>query len=189
MLWLVHTLSSAPEVRGFMRFLMDLLVAALVLVGLAVVSELVLRREMLEGVAFAVDGDTLDLGGRHVRLAGIDAPELRQECTRDRRSSSSSGSTSWACGDAARRRLEEALRKGAVTCTGSSLDKYGRPLARCVIGQMDLSDLMVREGFAVAYRGRDYAGAEADARAARRGIWSGSFQPPADYRAEHPRTL
>lgn len=184
-----------------MRLFLDLLVAALILVGLAVVSEFVLRREVLEGVAVAVDGDTLDLGGQHVRLAGIDAPELRQSCTRDRssrfsprpslRSGSSAGSSSgsWACGDAARRTLEEALRKGAVTCAASSLDKYGRPLARCVIGPVDLSDLMVREGFAVAYRGRDYAGAEAEARAARRGIWSGSFQPPADYRAEHPRTL
>lgn len=161
-----------------MRFL-DLLLAALVLLGLAVVTQIATRQDLREGVAFAVDGDTLDLAGQHVRIAGIDAPELRQECVRDRRP--------WACGEAARRALDEAVRRGPVTCASAYRDKYDRPLARCSVGGTDLGELMVREGFAVAYRGRDYAGVEAAAQAARRGIWAGSFQPPADYRAAHPR--
>ena len=36
--------------------------------------------ETFSGKARAVDGDSLELGGRHVRLIGIDAPEHRQTC-------------------------------------------------------------------------------------------------------------
>lgn len=159
--------------------LFDLLIAALVLLGLALVSVFILQRQVVEGTAFAVDGDTLELDGTRVRLSGIDAPELRQECIRDRRS--------WACGEAARRALDEALTHGPAVCAGSGRDAYGRLLARCTVSGQDLGDRMVRDGLALAYRGRDYAGTEAEAQAARRGIWAGTFQRPGDYRAEHPR--
>ncbi|QRG07534.1 thermonuclease family protein [Xanthobacter dioxanivorans] len=159
--------------------LFDLLIGALVLLGLAAISVFIQQREETDGAAYAVDGDTLDVAGARVRLAGIDAPELKQECVRDRRS--------WPCGEVARRVLEESL-KGAVSCAGNGRDPYGRIVARCTVGGQDLADHMVREGLAVAYRGRDYAGSEAQAQAARRGIWAGSFQPPAEYRSDHPRT-
>ncbi|MFS8036891.1 thermonuclease family protein [Xanthobacter sp. AM11] len=158
---------------------LDALVAVLVLFGVALLSELLMQREMLEGVAVAVDGDTLDLRGTRLRLSGIDAPELRQECVRERRP--------WPCGEAARRTLAEALRRGPVSCAAGRADKYGRPLARCTVGGVDLADVMVREGMAVAYLGRDYAGAQAEAQAARRGIWAGPFEMPVDWRAANPR--
>lgn len=171
---------AVPETCGDMR-LLDVLIAILVLLGIAVATQVASRRDIREGVAFAVDGDTLDLGGERVRISGIDAPELRQDCVRDRRS--------WACGEAARRALEEVLRSGPVTCAAAAYrDKYGRPLVRCTVGGADIGEAMVREGFAVAYRGRDYAGVQAEAQAARRGIWASTFQPPAEYRAAHPRT-
>ncbi|MFG1292557.1 thermonuclease family protein [Xanthobacter versatilis] len=157
----------------------DLVSAALILGALALLADLLQREETLAGPAFAVDGDTLDLAGTRVRLSGIDAPELRQECMRAGRP--------WACGEAARRVLQEALRAGPVTCAASRRDKYGRPLAVCRAGGVDLSEHMVQQGFAVAYLGRAYAGAEAEARAAGRGIWGASFQPPVEWRAAHPR--
>ncbi|MEP9353940.1 hypothetical protein ABLE93_10120 [Xanthobacter sp. KR7-65] len=52
---------------------------------------------------------------------------------------------------------------------------------------MDLADRMVRAGLALAYLRHDHDAAEAEARAARRGIWAGGFEAPADYRAAHPR--
>jgi endonuclease YncB( thermonuclease family) len=45
----------------------------------------------LEGRAEIVDGDTLRIDGRTVRLQGIDAPETRQTCT-DR------SGQEWPCG-------------------------------------------------------------------------------------------
>ena len=158
---------------------LDLTLAVLILAGLLAVGEMLGRSEELSGPAYTVDGDTLDIGGTHVRLAGIDAPELKQQCLRRGRP--------WPCGDAARRALEAAIGGRKVTCVSRERDVYGRPVARCRAGTLDLSDHMVREGFALAYRGRDYAGAEAEARAERRGVWSGTFEAPAEWRAAHPR--
>ncbi|MDI4659269.1 thermonuclease family protein, partial [Xanthobacter autotrophicus] len=132
----------------------DILLAVLILGALALLADLLNREEMLEGHAFAVDGDTLDLAGTRVRLTGIDAPELRQECMRAGRP--------WACGEAARRMLQEALRAGPVACAASRRDTYGRPLAVCRVGRVNLSEHMAQLGFAVAYLGRAYAGAEAE---------------------------
>jgi hypothetical protein len=55
----------------------------------------------------------------------------------------------------------------------------------------DIGEAMVREGLAINLSGFGegrYADAESEARAARRGIWRGSFEPPADWRKQHPRT-
>jgi endonuclease YncB( thermonuclease family) len=49
---------------------------------------------MVEGRARVVDGDTLEVGGRKVRLFGIDAPELDQTCDAE--------GQLWACGAEAR---------------------------------------------------------------------------------------
>lgn len=45
---------------------------------------------------------------------------------------------------------------------------------------------MVRQGHAIAYRryAEDYVAAEGEAKAAKRGIWAGTFQDPQDWRRE-----
>lgn len=159
--------------------LFDILRAATILGVLAAAAGLLSRADRLDGQAEAVDGDTLDLAGTAIRLAGIDAPELHQTCERK-------GQT-WRCGEAARAALTEAIAAGPVSCTARKQDKYRRPLASCSAGGVDLAALMVQKGLAVAYLGTTYQPEEAEARAARRGMWAGTFQPPADYRAEHPR--
>jgi endonuclease YncB( thermonuclease family) len=40
-----------------------------------------------------IDGDTLDVGGKPIRLHGIDAPEAKQTCT--------AGGKTWHCGEEA----------------------------------------------------------------------------------------
>ena len=47
------------------------------------------------GPATVIDGDTLVVAGERVRLQGIDAPELRQECT--------AFGQQWACAAGPRR--------------------------------------------------------------------------------------
>lgn len=129
----------------------------------------------------AVDGDTLRADGQRIRLSGIDAPELAQTC-RDARGQA------WSCGTAAREHLASLARQG-VTCTRRGEDRYGRMLATCsAAGIADIGEAMVRDGHALNY-GRytsDYAGAEREARAARRGLWQGEFDNPEDWR--HART-
>ena len=47
----------------------------------------------ITGKARIIDGDTLEVGGKRVRLHGIDAPEAKQTCT-------AHGKT-WHCGEEA----------------------------------------------------------------------------------------
>ena len=159
--------------------LVDLLVAALLLAGLSVLATALLREETAAGHAYAIDGDTLELAGTRMRLAGIDAPELHQTCMRD--------GQSWDCGIAARRALAAALRSGPVTCTHRRSDKYGRPLARCMVDGQDIAALLVAQGLALSYLDTRYQPQEAVARAERRGLWASRFERPVEYRAAHPR--
>lgn len=129
------------------------------------------------GPAFAVDGDTLEVAGRRVRLAGIDAPELRQTC--------GAPAQQWPCGAAARTALEAAVERGTVHCAGRTRDVYHRLVAVCLAGEADLAGELVRAGLALS-TGR-YSALEAEARATRRGLWSGPFERPMDWRAAHPR--
>src|SRR5690606_32423448 len=109
---------------------------------------------------------------REIRLYGIDAPEGRQSCVRD------SGAP-WPCGREATALLGR-LTGAAVTCEGRDEDRYGRLVATCTTGELDLAAEMVRRGMALAYRSHSsvYSGDEAEARAARRGMWAGQFEPP-----------
>ena len=138
--------------------------------------------QTFSGPAAAIDGDSLEVAGRRIRLFGIDAPESRQDC-RDGRG------RFYACGMKARDALADAIGNGAVACTPVG-ESYDRDVAICTASGRDLSETMVRGGHALELaqhsRGR-YSAAERAARAARRGLWEGSFERPAQWRHDHPR--
>lgn len=136
----------------------------------------------ISGPARAADGDSLDLSGISVRLFGVDAPELAQSCER--------GGAPWACGKQAASQLAGLVAGTSVVCEQKDVDDYGRIVATCRAGPVDLGGTMVDAGLAVAlpYFSDRYVAAEARARAAGLGVWAGTFQIPADYRAAHPRS-
>lgn len=130
------------------------------------------------------DGDSFLLNKTSIRLDGIDAPELKQNCQ------SSDGSI-WRCGPESRKQLGILLRKGDVKCSATAKDRYGRDIATCSVKDVpDVAAEMVRQGWATA-SGREgegkYAREEEEARKAKRGIWQGAFERPRKYRDEHPR--
>lgn len=130
-----------------------------------------------------LDGDTIRIAGVNYRLHGIDAPEKAQVCQRDGRD--------WLCGQAAAAYLRGLVRGKAVTCKEKDRDRYGRVVAVCQAGGLDLNRAMVRAGLAWAYTAysRDYEGAELEARMSRSGIWAptASAQPAWDWRREKRR--
>lgn len=161
------------------RRLADALLALAAFGALAVVAAraplLVRPHETLHGPARVADGDSLVVGGVRVRLEGIDAPELAQTCTR--------GGRDYACGREAQAALARLAAGGTVSCEGSGRDRYGRVLARCTAGTIELNRAMVEAGWAVAYG--DYGAQETAARRAGRGLWAGSFERPQEWRRVH----
>jgi endonuclease YncB( thermonuclease family) len=134
------------------------------------------QSQTLRASATAVDVDTLRFSQQLIRLQGIDAPELDQQCQDEQ-------GQPWPCGREARLELARLLSRGLIACAPQGADRYGRTLARCSGEQVgDLGDSMVRAGLAVAFMGWRYALAEREAKTHRRGLWRGSFEKPQDWR-------
>ena len=132
--------------------------------------------EPLVDWAAVLDGDSLSIKGKRVRLQGVDAPELGQTCLAD--------GDSWPCGDAARSALDRRISGHVVECDAVDIDRYGRTLAKCYVADVDIGSWLVSEGWAFAYLkySTDYLVQEQEAKAARRGIWRGHVLPPWDWR-------
>lgn len=128
------------------------------------------------------DGDTIELGGQRIRLQGIDAPELHQEC-RD------ASGRNWPCGRRARSELRKLIGNDSVQCEQRTKDRFNRSVAVCRAGSRDLGEAMVRSGFAFAYPdwASPYGAAQSEARSRKAGLWAGSFQNPRAWRDQHPR--
>lgn len=130
----------------------------------------------ISGSARVIDGDSLEIGATSIRLHAVDAPEGRQSCTRN--------GAAWRCGAAAADKLKQLVGTHTIVCTKTDIDMYGRTVARCSNGTVDLGAEMVLAGLALAYRqyGNDYVNEESQAQAARIGVWAGEFTPPWDWR-------
>lgn len=159
--------------RGGLRGI-DIAATVFIVVALLVLATL-LREERIAGNAFAVDGDTLAVDGRRVRLKGLDAPEMSQTCQR--------AGGAYRCGEEARAALRAVIAGQAVSCLGRNRDRYERLLATCTVRGADIGADLVRRGLAVSFGG--YAAEEREARAERRGVWAGPFETPQAWRRRH----
>ncbi|WP_349629888.1 thermonuclease family protein [Bradyrhizobium sp. G127] len=134
------------------------------------------------GSAFVADGDTLTIAGTRIRLIDIDAPELDQNCL-------DAQGRDWPCGRQASAQLRSHIRGRDLTCQPNSRDQYGRSLATCTLPDgANINAWMVEQGWAVTSgQANVYGAQQADAKSARRGLWTGSFTPPRQWRQQHPR--
>src|ERR1700750_2641953 len=87
----------------------------------------------LAGQASVIDGDTLEVHGTRIRLWGIDAPESSQLCRGE-------DSSQYRCGARAANELDTFIAQRPVNCVPLSLDRYGRPVATCSVGGVDLGE-------------------------------------------------
>lgn len=130
-----------------------------------------------------IDGDSFKDATAEYRIYGIDAPEYRQTCK-------DAENRDWPCGKSARTALAEALRKGEHNCDVRARDQYGRMIVSCWTDDRDLGASLVEYGHAISSDNFDqviYGREEARAEKFKRGIWQGSFEKPASWRASHPR--
>ncbi len=170
--------------RPLYKSVFDALVflAALVIVMLALDQAGVFTPQT--GIFIAVDGDSLRRGDRSSRLHGIDAPELQQTCA-------TKMGGDYPCGQYAKRALSDLVRGQTLSCTPRDTDRYGRIVARCSVGRLDINAEMVRLGWAIAYvkHSAAYLDEEMEARKSKRGVWQGRFEIPETWRNSHRREL
>jgi endonuclease YncB( thermonuclease family) len=72
-----------------------------------------------------------------------------------------------------------------LTCAAVAVDRYGRTVAMCTVNGQDVGAAMVRQGWALdfeRYSRGAYAAEQLAAEQARRGLWSGAFIPPREWR-------
>lgn len=126
-----------------------------------------------------VDGDTLRLGDRTVRLARVDAPERGQTC-------SDAAGRAFDCGAAAADALSRLVNGRSVICLVSGRDRFGRGLGLCSAGGAELNAGLVAGGWALAAESDPGVQAlEAEARRAARGLWAGGVTAPEEWRRRH----
>lgn len=133
--------------------------------------------EPIRGTVSVIDGDTVEISGERIRLYGIDAPESRQNCTKD--------GQPWRCGQDAAFAVADKIGLNPIECERKGKpDRYGRTVAVCRLNGEDLNAWMVSQGWALAYRqySLDYVSKENEAREAKRGVWASEFAPPWEWR-------
>ncbi len=153
--------------------------AAMLLVALCQIIVLLVDGQTVAAERVKViDGDSLRLGNKEVRLHGIDAPEYKQWCHDAR-------DEAYPCGKMAFEALKR-MSEGGVKCKKVTIDRYKREVSVCFDGVGEnINEKMVASGWAVAYGRYTQAFTEVEKEAKRQkiGIWQGRFMIPELYRA------
>ena len=148
----------------------------------------ILNSAEIYGIPKIIDGDTVHIGNKKIRLEGIDAPEIKQQCKKPFLTISLrigfQFNKDYKCGVTAKIKLKDKINISKIKCISLSKDRYKRFLATCYKDKINLNKWMVRNGYAVAYRrySKDYVSDENYAKENKLGIWEGSFMRPEKWR-------
>ncbi len=129
--------------------------------------------DTVSGKAIAVDGDSLLINDKRIRIINIDAPEYDQTCK-------DSNNKTYFCGQVAKQRMAQLVANNKTICKSKGYDRYKRILATCYVNDKDIGAIMVKEGLAVEYGG--YLIEQFSARVKKNGMWAGKFDSPRDWR-------
>jgi endonuclease YncB( thermonuclease family) len=140
------------------------------------------------GKVFVIDGDSIRVDGKEVRLFGIDAPEFKQTCF-------DSQNNKYPCGLISFEFLRKLAGGKIAECVYAEKDKYDRYLGKCSVdgpmGNASINEELIKNGMAVIYNFTEsdekMDALEAEAKKQKLGIWRGAFQLPKNYRKENPR--
>ena len=147
----------------------------------------ILAQEII-GIPKIVDGDTIYINNYKIRLEGIDAPEMKQKCKKEKfKISSIIGFTfyeDYYCGEHSKENLEAKVKGSNIKCISFTKDRYKRYLAKCFKDGINLNQWMVISGLAVAYRrySKEYIPDEEFAKENKLGLWQGKFLNPEKWR-------
>ncbi|MDN3646418.1 thermonuclease family protein [Pontixanthobacter aestiaquae] len=150
--------------------------------ALLIAAPLAATEQVTQGLANAVDGDSLDFSGTKIHLFGIDAPENSQTC--------SDAGADWKCGEEAKKLLDELTQGHRVKCRALQFGSNGEAIATCSRDGLDLGLAMIEAGLAVTVKDSPatYVEAEALRKKHKMGLWASEFQSPADWRTANIQT-
>lgn len=144
-----------------------LLAGVVMVVSCLVLDPIAANAEDITGKPEVIDGNTIDIAGRAIRLFGVHAPSRDETCGTEK--------TQWPCGENAGFALARIIGSNWVTC------RQMVRAARTVIavchasgpGGPDINARMVADGWARATRQapQAYAELERRARVAGKGMW------------------
>ena len=164
--------------------LISVLSIAIIGYGQGFIQDIIASHQNSELVGFAKvhDGDTLKINGKNIRLYGLDAPELKQNCYE--------GKQKIKCGEISRDYLKNMIADRQIFCTDLDRDKYGRIDGNCYSfhsvdnSKINLGQQMVNAGWALAYRTYSprFIINETFAQITLKGIWQYQFQKPWNWR-------
>ena len=142
----------------------------------------------ITGFAKVIDGDTIKINSKKIRLYGIDAPEKKQKCKKTYLTISFMSFTKdYMCGEVSTQKLIKKINKQKLNCNILDVDRYKRLIGECFKRNINLNSWMVSNGYAVAYRkySKKYVSDEINAKNNKLGIWQGKFEMPWDYRRKN----
>ena len=141
--------------------------------------------KIISGTAKVIDGDTIRIGKKKIRLLGIDAPEKEQQCRKAWLTISIlSFNKDYPCGQISTKKLKNKINDKFLICEWTNKDRYKRYIAECFKDKKSINSWMVEYGYAVAYRkySKLYILDENYAKEEKLGIWKGSFIKPEKWR-------
>lgn len=140
-----------------------------------------LARSVQAGVKI-VDGDSLEMDGKSIRLIYIDAPEYKQTCF-------DVHGFEYNCGSVSTKALKEIISDKEVRCNSLGVDIYKRDLSECFVDDININIEMLKQGFAVSYYTdkEEYISMEEYAKEKKLGLWQGKFMRPEFYRVLNRR--
>lgn len=134
-----------------------------VLVSLVLASPIRAAEALLTGPARTIDGDTLDIGGAHVRLKGIATPERGEPGFRETKEA-----------------MKRLIGSQTVACELTGERTHDRAVGYCSAGSTDLQAEMVRLGYAKAcprFTTR-YVSLETEGKAVQGPVWKMGYSLP-----------
>ena len=142
----------------------------------------------ISGFVKVVDGDTIKINSKKIRLYGIDAPEKKQKCKKTYLTISFMSFTKdYMCGEVSTQKLIKKINNQKLNCNIIDVDRYKRLIGECFKRNINLNSWMVSNGYAVAFRqySKKYVSDEINAKNNKLGIWQGKFEMPWDYRRKN----
>ena len=107
----------------------------------------------ISGFAKVVDGDTIKINSKKIRLYGIDAPEKKQKCKKIYLTISFMSFTKdYMCGEVSTQKLIKKINKKKLNFNILDVDRYKRLIGECFKRNINLNSWKVSNGYAVAYR-------------------------------------